>query len=220
MGSVPTYGMAGIGIAAAIGFIFALSLFNSNLGKNLNAGNPNPVNLQQKENKSQTNNQSVESNSAPSAFANGTERTSQPQANLGLSKQDRALSEARPTLASLIVLSGNREDIGELVQQMEFQSGKPVFVQARFVNNGQSQILNYTITISISSTDQTPGSQQESRFNGDINRDSGLELELYWNPATPGNYSITVFSNTAEDLGSSQTREPLTTIPVKVVPAP
>jgi hypothetical protein len=41
-GKYSTYGMAGVGIAAAIGFVFALTVLNSNNNNPINTGTDNP----------------------------------------------------------------------------------------------------------------------------------------------------------------------------------
>jgi hypothetical protein len=42
VGKYSTYGMAGVGIAAAIGFVFALTVLNSNNNNPINTGTDNP----------------------------------------------------------------------------------------------------------------------------------------------------------------------------------
>jgi len=124
MVSLPSYGMAGIGIAAAIGFVLALSAFGGNLGI-VPAHDGNLQTLQQKADEVAPSDQSA-GNNAVSQFAKGAERSGQPQ--------DNATSDNRPVLVSITVLNASREKIGELVPQMQFHQGSPVIIQSKFEN--------------------------------------------------------------------------------------
>src|SRR2546422_831836 len=128
MGKLPTYGMAGIGIAAAIGFVFALSIFSANSG----------------------------------------------------------------------IINTNLE------QSRQEKTNEPTGQKAG--NNGAAPLFG-------KSTDQS------AYFRGDIAAQSGIELELYWNPDTPGDYTILLSSNTPLDLASPEPTKPVAIIPVKVVAA-
>ena len=205
--SLPSYGMAGIGIAAAIGFVLALSAFGGNLGI-VPAHNGNLQTLQQKANEVAPSDQSAQNNAA-SQYAKGAERSGQPQ--------DSATSDSRPVLDSVIVLNASREKIGELVPQMQFHQGSPVIIQSKFENKASATIQNQTITISLRAAEgQSQSDQQAANFRGDINANSSIELELYWNPERTGEYTILLFSDNPVGT-TSQSAVPVAEIPVRVV---
>lgn len=208
MVSLPSYGMAGIGIAAAIGFVLALSAFGANMGI-VPAHDGNLQTLQQKANEVVPSDQIV-GNNAGSQYAKGAERSGQPQ--------DGATSDSRPILDSITVLSASRETIGELVPQMQFHQGSSVIIQSKFENRAGAMIQNQTIRISLRAADgQSQSYQQAANFRGDINANSSMELELYWNPDTTGEYTILLFSDNPVGT-TSQSVVPIAEIPVIVVP--
>ena len=112
---------------------------------------------------------------------------------------------------------------------MEFEVHKPVLIQAKFANQKEGLVKNHTISLSIrsgavdysNSSETTEQGQydQAAYFRGDIAAQSGIELELYWNPDTPGDYTILLSSNTPLDLASPEPTKPVAIIPVKVVAA-
>ena len=111
---------------------------------------------------------------------------------------------------------------------MEFEVHKPVLIQAKFANQKEGLVKNHTISLNIRSgvvdysktTEQEQGqNDQAAYFRGDIAAQSGIELELYWNPDTPGDYTILLSSNTPLDLASPEPTKPVAIISVKVVAA-
>jgi hypothetical protein len=222
MGTLPTYGMAGIGIAAAIGFVFALSIFSSNSGiinTNLEQS------LQEKTN--EPTGQQADNNGAASMFAKSADQGSSPQENLSLTQQERSSVDLQPTFQAIIATDTSRSVSREIVPQMEFEIGKPVLIQGKFANQNDESIKDHAISLSIrgavnnssssESTEQSQRNEQAANFRGDIAEHSNVELELYWNPDRAGDYSILVFSNTQLELAASEPREPVMIIPVKVV---
>ena len=116
----------------------------------------------------------------------------------------------------------------EINPGMEFEVHKPVLIQAKFANQKEGLVKNHTISLNIRSgvvdysktTEQEQGqNDQATYFRGDIAAQSGIELELYWNPDTPGDYTILLSSNTPLDLASPEPTKPVAIIPVKVVAA-
>jgi hypothetical protein len=213
-----TYGMAGIGIATAIGFVFALSILSNN--NTLPAGpdsaqqpsNPQPLSTLQQ--KSQP--PGEEGNNAPMPGGEGTAAKMQAAINNESSADNRqATTDARPTLTSVIALNSSREMIGEVVPQMEFKLGNPVFIQANFANSNEADITQHTIIMGLRS--QNGGDENAVSFNGGIPRDASIALEFYWQPDRTGDFTIIVFSMTPGDLDSTQPAEPVAAIPVRVV---
>ena len=223
MGKLPTYGMAGIGIAAAIGFVFALSIFSANSGF-IN------TNLEQsrQENTNEPTGQGAGNNGPASLFSKSTDQPASPQENLSSNQQVQSSLDLRPTLESILATDRSRLISSEINPGMEFEVHKPVLIQAKFANQKEGLVKNHTISLNIRSgvvdysktTEQEQGqNDQAAYFRGDIAAQSGIELELYWNPDTPGDYTILLSSNTPLDLASPEPTKPVAIIPVKVVAA-
>lgn len=258
-----TYGMAGVGIAAAIGFVFALSLFvsyaNDDAGSNL---------LEQQQEQARTQPSSslfVQQRAGDSADAdNGSSQEMTARTMDSAEKNETAFegqggenassmmqqseeaspSSLRPTLVSIIAFDGGTgEIIGEVVPDMQFEVGKPVFIKARLANPNSVQIPDNIIALGISSNSDSvnedesrTGSElksedsnrtltqrlpyeQASSFHGDIGAGENIELELYWNPVQPGEYRLLLFSIAPNELNSIATTEtvaPIMSVNVKV----
>jgi len=222
MGKVPTYGMAGIGIAAAVGFVFALSIFSANSGI---------INLEQsrQEKTNEPTGQKAGNNGAAPLFGKSTDQSASPQENLSSNQQVQSSLDLRPTLESILATDRSRSISSEINPVMEFEVHKPVLILAKFANQNDGLVKNHTISLNIrsgvvdysNSSETTEQSQydQAAYFRGDIAAQSGIELELYWNPDTLGDYTILLSSNTPLDLASPESTKPVAIIPVKVVAA-
>ena len=221
MGKLPTYGMAGIGIAAAIGFVFALSIFSANSGI---------INLEQsrQEKTNEPTGQGAGNNGPASLFSKSTDQPASPQENLSSNQQVQSSLDLRPTLESILATDQSRLISSEISPGMQFEVHKPVLILAKFANQNDGLVKNHTISLNIRSgvvdysktTEQEQGqNDQAAYFRGDIAAQSGIELELYWNPDTPGDYTILLSSNTPLDLASPEPTKPVAIIPVKVVAA-
>src|SRR5947208_7048632 len=223
MGKLPTYGMAGIGIAAAIGVVFALSIFSANSGF-IN------TNLEQsrQENTNEPTGQGAGNNGPASLFSKSTDQPASPQENLSSNQQVQSSLDLRPTLESILATDQSRLISSEINPGMEFEVHKPVLIQAKFANQKEGLVKNHTISLNIRSgvvdysktTEQEQGqNDQAAYFSGDIAAQSGIELEMHWNPATPRDYTILLSSNTPLDLASPEPTKPVAIIPVNVVAA-
>ena len=222
MGKLPTYGMAGIGIAAAIGFVFALSIFSANSGI---------INLEQsrQEKTNEPTGQGAGNNGPAPLFSKSTDQPASPQENLSSNQQVQSSLDLRPTLESILATDRSRLISSEISPGMEFEVHKPVLMQAKFANQNDGLVKNHTISLSIrsgavdysnsSETTEQGQNDQAAYFRGDIAAQSDIEQELYWNPDTPGDYTILLSSNTPLDLASPEPTKPVAIIPVKVVAA-
>jgi len=214
--------MAGIGIAAAIGFVFALSIFSANSGI---------INLEQsrQEKTNEPTGQGAGNNGPAPLFSKSTDQPASPQENLSSNQQVQSSLDLRPTLESILATDRSRLISSEISPGMEFEVHKPVLMQAKFANQNDGLVKNHTISLSIrsgavdysNSSETTEQGQydQAAYLRGDIAAQSGIELELCWNPDTPGDYTISLSSNTPLDLASPEPTKPVATIPVKVVAA-
>src|SRR5688572_20676215 len=165
MGNFSTYGMAGIGIAAAMGFIFALTVLNTT----------NPLDTPQGETEL-TQREPETQPSAPSSFFIEQEKAQDraarlsedqsPEAGADSSQQEMTLmqresAELRPRLSSLNAVDGtNGKVIGEVVPGMQFVIGKPIFIQADFVNPNDAEIIDHSIILSIVRNDTREGAER------------------------------------------------------------
>ena len=222
MGKLPTYGMAGIGIAAAIGFVFALSIFSANSGI---------INLEQsrQEKTNEPTGQGAGNNGPAPLFSKSTDQPASPQENLSSNQQVQSSLDLRPTLESILATDQSRLISSEINPGMEFEVHRPVLILAKFANQNDGLVKNHTISLNIrsgvvdynnsSETTEQGQNDQAAYFRGDIAAQSDIELELYWNPDTPGDYTILLSSNTPLDLASPEPTKPVATIPVKVVAA-
>ena len=224
MGKLQTYGMAGIGIAAAIGFVFALSIFSANLGI-IN------TNLEQsrQEKTNEPTGQKAGNNGAAPLFGKSSDQSASPQENLSSNQQVQSSLDLRPTLESILATDRSRLISSEINPGMEFEVHKPVLILAKFANQNDGLVKNHTISLNVRSgvVDYNNSSEtakqgqydQAAYFRGDIAAQSGIELELYWNPDTPGDYTILLSSNTPMDPAPPEQTKPVAIIPVKVVAA-
>src|SRR6185503_10531422 len=215
MGTFPTYGMAGIGIAAAIGFVFALSFLVNNGavddGEILQSNAPTE---QQRTSEPLADQESGdESNFAKNS---GGEMDSAPAGESAM-----MLTDLQPTLTSIVALDSTREVIGEIEPDIEFKAGEAVLIQAMFANENPNVISDHFIAMSIrnaggSETLSTQEVEQGANFQGSISANSSIALELSWTPQRPGDYTLLVFSATPGDLTSTAPIEPAAAIPITV----
>jgi hypothetical protein len=218
-----TYGMAGIGIATAIGFVFALSILsNNNTTLTVPDSGPptaGPQSLSTLQQKSQSHGE--EDNAADNAPTPDQGTSAKMQATINNESNmdnQQAMTDAQPTLTSLIALNSSREIIGEVVPQMEFKFGSTVFIQANFANNNEADIAQRTITMDLRSQNgEDLRDENVVSFNGGIARDANIALEFYWQPDRTGDFTIIVFSTTHGDLNSTQPVKPVAEIPVRVI---
>ena len=124
MGKLTTYGMAGIGIAAAIGFVFALSIFSANSGI-IN------TNLEQsrQEKTNEPTGKVTDNNGPASLFGKSTDQPASPQENLSSNQQVQSSLDLRPTLESILATDRSRLISSEINPGMEFEVHKPVLIQ-------------------------------------------------------------------------------------------
>jgi hypothetical protein len=222
MGTFPTYGMAGIGIAAAIGFVFVLSFLGSNNGVVDDAGNAfrsDEPNEQQRMDEPMAD---QESGGDTSLFA----KDSQEAMDAAPAEEGASMMQldTRPKLSSLVALDENREVIGEVVSGMELMAGKPVLIQAGFTNENQAIASDNFITMGITSDGAGDGlSRQDAQFEhaanlqGDIGANSTVELELYWTPQGAGDYTLLVFAEKSGGPSTEKPVEPIASISVRVL---
>jgi hypothetical protein len=221
-----SYAMVGVGIAAAIGFVFALSLISPSIRGGTGGLTENPpgeqseqstFSLKQQQNLPQplagdnNNNTTGESQNIPSA-PNGEGASSSMLA--GMINQ----SNIRPTLASVVALKSTGERISKITDGMHFKQGVPIFIQANLENqNPAATVSNHSIIIGIKGTEGTRVSQIVATFRGDISPNSNVSIECYWQPTGTGKYIVSVFSMTPEDLTLTVPAQPVVAIPVVVV---
>ncbi len=209
MATFPAYGMAGIGIAAAIGFVFALTLLSSNP-----AVNPELTNQPQDDATSFR--QASEPDSSAKEKSNTSELVDGEGGSAQLMMQQDGGINVPPALASITALdAGTGQLIGEVAPGMVLDANQTVIIRANFVN--QNAVANHLITLAISKND-TYNSQsvydKAANLRGNIGADSNLMLELYWNPSTAGGYTVILLTTDAD--GSE---EPIAEIPIRVVEA-
>jgi hypothetical protein len=211
------YGMVGVGIAAAIGFVFALN-FVASTGRELNQIPPPE--------QSQPSTFPLKQQNAPSSPSSSSENnpgegastfTSPDKQNAARIEADRiSESSIRPTLTSLVALTGTGKRISDVADGMEFKLGIPVFIQGNFENQNGEAISNHTIIVEIKSKDEA-SNESVANFHGDIAAGSSITIESYWQPAKAGDYIATIFSMTSEDMTSTTPASPILAIPIKVV---
>lgn len=220
MAKFAIYGMAGIGIAAAIGFVFALSFASNN---ELHTGPgpaqttaPSPFSTMQPKIQPQPGN----------ASPPGGEGTAAKMAasNESFANSQQATADLRPTLTSLVALNTNGEVINEITPEMEFKLGAPVLIQANFANGNEAEILQHTISMEVRSQNgnsnmTTPDSSSENyaSFRGDIAKGANIALDLYWKPSKTGEFTILVFSTMPEDSVSTAITPPVAMVPIRVI---
>jgi hypothetical protein len=172
MTSFSTYGLIGIGIASAIGFVFALSFLGNN--------NTTLTEEQQREESflltSQLKQDIDDSQQQP--FAESDSQRGMPESSLMMQQE---AEELRPTLTSIIALKSNREIIGEVTPQMKVEVNKPVLIQASLANPNEAQIRQHTIILGIRANEDG-SDEQLVNFQGDIAGNGNTTLDLYWFP--------------------------------------
>lgn len=219
MGTFPTYGMAGIGIAAAIGFVFALSFLVNNGaiddGEILQSNAP----TEQQRTSEPLSDQESGDDASTSAKDSGGEMDSAPAGQTAM-----MLTDLRPTLTSIVAMDSSREVIGEIEPGMEFKVGEPVLIQASFANENPDVISDHFIAMSIRNAGGSETLSQDgepfehaANFKGNIAANSSIELELYWTPQRAGNYTLLLFSVTPADLTSTVPVQPAARIPISVI---
>ena len=222
MGTFPTYGMAGIGIAAAIGFVFVLSFLGNNNGVVDDAGNAFRSDAPNEQQRTEEPSADQESGGDPSLFT----KDSQEAMDAAPAEEGASMMQldTRPILSSLVALDENREVIGEVVPGMELLAGRPVLVQASFANENEAVASDNFITMGITSDSASDGlSRQDVSFehaaslHGDIGANSTVELELYWTPQGVGDYTLLIFSEKTGGPTTEELVEPMASISIKVV---
>jgi hypothetical protein len=208
MRTLPTYGMAGIGIAAAIGFIFALSFLVSNSSNISDQGDL-------KNEPSSSSKAAQDGNDGAATLFSRSNNAGATDENLSLSRKEATSTLFRPTLESIAVTDTSSQESSELVPNMQFESHKAVLIRAKFTNQNDGPVENHTITLNIKKDEPAQTRDQAASFRGDIGAHVGIELDLYWDPDTPGDYTLLIFSSTS----SSEPEAPESTIPLRVVAA-
>jgi len=222
MGKFTTYGMTGIGVAAAIGFVFVLAALNSN--------QPSPELAQ------------LRAETQPGAVSSfffdqqpGEERAIAGASNLAPMQQNESAApadssqkdmatlqqetnEMRPMLSSVIAVDGTNGDvISEVVQDSRFALGKPVFIQAHFTNPSESDIMDHTLVMTLSRSGTSDSLVEAANFRGDIGANGNVNLEFYWNPQIEGRYMLHIFSLTAAELSDRSATDPGLSISIQGV---
>jgi hypothetical protein len=245
VGKYSTYGMAGVGIAAAIGFVFALTVLNSNNNNPINTGTDNPEVAQRLE---------TQPNEASSFFFEQQQQEQEPIADGGqqtgdasaqskerdqaagsdLSQQEMTIlqqeaTDLRPTLSSLVSVNGTTgEVITEVVPGLLFALGKPFFIQAHFTNPNEKDVPDHTLVMTLAHNGtggdaaEQPASDdnmlvQAASFRGDISANENVDLEFYWNPDTEGEYVLVIFSLTPTELSERESSEPVLSVSIQAV---
>jgi hypothetical protein len=242
VGKYSTYGMAGVGIAAAIGFVFALTILNTNNPVGTGIDNNNPEVAQRlvetqpnaassflfAQQESATSNESAGSSAMAKQDGDQAAGSALSQEAPSTLMQLEATENLQPTLTSVVAVNGTTGDvIAELASDSEFLVGKPYFVQAQFTNPNETIILDHTLIMTLTrngtgadSAQQSSDSQQlvqATNFHGDIGANETVDLEFYWNPDIEGQYTLSIFSLTPADLSVDGAREPVLSIPVQTI---
>jgi hypothetical protein len=228
-----TYGMAGIGITAGIGFVFALTILNTSVppdtpqdenpqlqrGVETQPNAPSPFFIEQE---------------TPAAGQQGQDRAAlskeqsaddSQQGEMAMLQQEPA-ADLQPTLSLLTAVNGTSGQVmGEVESGMAFALGKPVFVRAHFINPAASEIIDHTIVLGLARNGSEDASQQSdnpalsyeraANFRGDIGASGNVELELYWNPDREGEYTLFVLSLRPGSFSDLEELEPLLSIAVR-----
>jgi hypothetical protein len=210
--------MAGVGIAAAIGFVFALTFLN-----NTGADSPEDV---QRFVKTQPDESSsfFFSQHEPLADEAPTEEgatmlkqevPSDPDSSQQEMSMLQESPELRPALSQVIAINGTSgETIMEVKEDSKFTLGGPVFIQAQFTNPNEAGVLDHTLVMTLARDAEADDTlEQAANFRGDIGPDESVNLEFYWNPNAEGEYLLRVFSLTPDDLAGES--EPILSIPIQ-----
>lgn len=211
--------MAGIGIAAAIGFVFALSFLGNNGA--VDDGQILQSNAPIEEQRATEPVLDQESGGDASMLAKDSSEAmdSAPAGQSAMMQLD-----LRPTLTSIVALDSSRELVGEVEPGMEFNIDEPVLIQASFANENPDVISDHFIAISIRNAGGSETLSQEgepfdhaANFEGSISANSSVALELYWAPQRAGDYTLLLFSVTPNELASTEPVRPAAMIPIKVI---
>jgi hypothetical protein len=203
--------MTGVGIAAAIGFVFALTILN----------NTNPLGTGDEELVRQT------QPNADSAFLFRQEPSSSADDNAAeksapSSQQEMTMlqqtAELRPVLLSVNAVDGMTEAVTEVAPGSRFPLGRPYFVQAHFINPNETVVLDQTLIMTLERNGTGASAngtllEDAANFRGDIGANQNVDLEFYWNPDAEGEYTLRIFSLTPSDLSAG----PILSIPVQAV---
>jgi hypothetical protein len=233
MSKFPTFSMAGIGIAAAIGFVFVLSYFNSistlDTGDDVPSfmrqqSSPEPSSLLIQQQNSEDD-QAMFANKMETTEATGNE-SSLPESETDAGSTMQQAPIISPTLESISASNGTSgELIGDLTPEMKFAVNEPVFIKATLVNPSGVMIPGHLVSLGISAANEnvsvTPPVesrlyQDAATFHGDISANSSVEVELYWNPTYAGDYVLTLFSIDSDQLASEEPIMPIEYIPIHV----
>jgi hypothetical protein len=211
-----TYGMAGIGIAAAVGFVFALSYLSPS-GAGLNQ-----TPLQEQPSQSTFSLRQDNSPQPPSSSDNtsgdGASSTFSAPADQGTSKIESSRlnnSDSGLALTSLVALTGSHEVIGEVSDGLEFKPGVPVFIQVNLQNSGVDSMSDLTIILDVKPQGEN-ANENIAEFHGDVNAGSAASIESYWQPTSAGDYLITVMTISGGELASTIPAAPIAAIHVRV----
>jgi len=173
-----TYGMAGIGIAAAIGFIFALSILSNSFSNNTTSRSDSKTSLLQQPNDSGSpvlpfsspslqqqkgvgggsessnvpGNNGGSGQEATSSSTSASENTRQGMAALMTETGNSSLSEDAAShiiLSSVTVYNEDGQLIGELASNKQFRVNEPVFIRANLSNPTEVEIPYRVVTMNI-----------------------------------------------------------------------
>jgi hypothetical protein len=209
MAKFPAYGMAGIGVAAAIGFVFSLTFLSSNPAIN-------PELTDQPQDGATTFRQTSEPDISGTGEENASGRADDQgqSAQLLMRKEDG--ENIPPMLMSITALDADTgELIGEVVPEMLFAVNERVLIRANFAS--QNAVSSHLITLAVSKSNadnSQPVYDEAANLRGNIGADSNFMLELYWNPTTTGEYTLTLSTAHADE-----SVQPIAEIPVRVAEA-
>ena len=207
MGSFPTYGMAGVGIAAAIGFVFVLSFFG-------NQGGVNDGQLLQS-NESALDQQRAATEDE-SQFAKEMDGANAPASE----SADMMQLSSAPVLNSIVALDANGELLGEVVPGMELTADELVVIRASIVNQNDFDTGKYHITLGVRASGEELSRSANDPFmdaavmHGVVSATSVVELEMYWVPQSAGDYTLQVYMTPDELAGNGS--GPVAEIPITV----
>lgn len=212
MVSFPTYGMAGIGIAAAIGFVFALSFLVNKGGVVDDGGSA-----------FQANEPALDQQRTAAPDTEPFAKDAGESAPAGAEFTSTMAVAAPPVLSSVTALDANRDLRREVVSGMEFKVGDPVIIRASVTNPGELVAPDHFIALNIRpagagdtlTSDNRPA-ENAAILQGNIAANSTVNLELYWTPQVAGEYNVLVFSATPDELASPEPIVPAFSVPVKV----
>jgi hypothetical protein len=245
VGKYSTYGMAGVGIAAAIGFVFALTVLNSN-NNPIDTGTDNPEVAQRLETQpneassfffeqqQQREQEPIADGGQQAGDASAQSKERDQAAGSDLSQQEMTIlqqeaTDLRPTLSSLVSVNGTTgEVITEVVPGSLFAVGKPFFIQAHFTNPNEKDVPDHTLVMTLAHNGtggdaaEQPASDdnmlvQTASFRGDISANENVDLEFYWNPDIEGEYVLVIFSLTPTELSERESSEPVLSVSIQAV---